>query len=174
MPRCGARFEREEGYFLGAYALNLIVAEFLGLGLAFVLIFRTELRHPVDLAGGDRGGAGGRVSGRPLPVLTDHLDRDGPRSTRPGPVRAATAGNPDRADEDTADGGARSPHHVAGDDPANWCPGSSEQTAIVVDPEERSRNRATRVFDSDLLAQERGASQPPSQRGRPSAATKAA
>ena len=31
-PRCGVRFEREEGYFLGAYALNLIVAEFLGLG----------------------------------------------------------------------------------------------------------------------------------------------
>ena len=31
-PSCGVRFEREEGYFLGAYALNLIVAEFLGLG----------------------------------------------------------------------------------------------------------------------------------------------
>ena len=44
-PRCGVRFEREEGYFLGAYALNLIVAEFLGLGLAIFLIFRTDLRH---------------------------------------------------------------------------------------------------------------------------------
>ena len=44
-PRCGVRFEREEGYFLGAYALNLIVAEFLGLGLAIVLIFKTELQH---------------------------------------------------------------------------------------------------------------------------------
>jgi uncharacterized protein (DUF983 family) len=44
-PRCGVLFEREEGYFLGAYALNLIVAEFLGLGLAIVLIFRTDLRH---------------------------------------------------------------------------------------------------------------------------------
>jgi uncharacterized protein (DUF983 family) len=44
-PRCGVRFEREEGYFLGAYALNLIVAEFVGLGLAIVLIFRTDLRH---------------------------------------------------------------------------------------------------------------------------------
>ena len=44
-PRCGVRFEREEGYFLGAYALNLIVAEFLGLGLAIVLIFKTDLRH---------------------------------------------------------------------------------------------------------------------------------
>jgi uncharacterized protein (DUF983 family) len=44
-PRCGVRFEREEGYFLGGYALNLIVAEFLGLGLAIFLIFRTELRY---------------------------------------------------------------------------------------------------------------------------------
>src|ERR687890_1074013 len=44
-PRCGVRFEREEGYFLGGYALNLIVAEFLGLGLAIFLIFRTDLRH---------------------------------------------------------------------------------------------------------------------------------
>ena len=44
-PRCGVLFEREEGYFLGAYALNLIVAEFLGLGLAIVLIFRTDLQH---------------------------------------------------------------------------------------------------------------------------------
>jgi uncharacterized protein (DUF983 family) len=47
-PTCGVTFEREEGYFLGAYALNLIVAEFLGLGLALLLIFRTGLRH-VDL-----------------------------------------------------------------------------------------------------------------------------
>ena len=43
-PTCGVRFEREEGYFLGAYALNLIVAEFLGLGLAILLIFKTGLR----------------------------------------------------------------------------------------------------------------------------------
>lgn len=44
-PHCGTRFEREEGYFLGAYALNLIVAEILGLTLAILLLFRTELRH---------------------------------------------------------------------------------------------------------------------------------
>jgi uncharacterized protein (DUF983 family) len=44
-PRCGVRFEREGGYFLGAYALNLIVAEFLGLGLAIALIFKTDLRN---------------------------------------------------------------------------------------------------------------------------------
>ena len=43
-PRCGVQFEREEGYFLGAYALNLVVAEFFGLGLAIVLIFKTDLR----------------------------------------------------------------------------------------------------------------------------------
>src|SRR4051812_6796826 len=28
-PRCHYRFEREEGYFLGAYALNLLFAEFI-------------------------------------------------------------------------------------------------------------------------------------------------
>jgi uncharacterized protein (DUF983 family) len=43
-PRCGVRFEREDGYFLGAYALNLIGAEFIGLGLALFLIFGTPLR----------------------------------------------------------------------------------------------------------------------------------
>jgi uncharacterized protein (DUF983 family) len=32
-PTCGTRFEREDGYFLGGYALNLIVAEFLAVGL---------------------------------------------------------------------------------------------------------------------------------------------
>jgi uncharacterized protein (DUF983 family) len=44
-PTCGARFEREEGYFLGAYALNLVVAEIIGLTLAILLLFRTDLRH---------------------------------------------------------------------------------------------------------------------------------
>ena len=43
-PTCGVAFEREDGYFLGAYALNLVVAEFLGLGLALILIFLTGLR----------------------------------------------------------------------------------------------------------------------------------
>jgi uncharacterized protein (DUF983 family) len=43
-PTCGVRFEREQGYFLGGYALNLIVAELLGLGLALFLIFRTAIR----------------------------------------------------------------------------------------------------------------------------------
>ena len=31
-PTCGVAFEREDGYFLGAYAVNLIVAEFVGIG----------------------------------------------------------------------------------------------------------------------------------------------
>lgn len=44
-PTCGVAFEREDGYFLGAYAFNLIFAEFLGLGLALVLIFMTPLRE---------------------------------------------------------------------------------------------------------------------------------
>ena len=42
-PDCGVSFEREEGYFLGAYALNLIVAEIVGLGAALYLIFGTRL-----------------------------------------------------------------------------------------------------------------------------------
>lgn len=44
-PTCGVTFEREEGYFLGGYALNLVVAEFLGLGLAIWLLFKTDLRE---------------------------------------------------------------------------------------------------------------------------------
>lgn len=44
-PTCGTKFEREEGYFLGAYAINLIVAEIVGLGTAMILIFGTRLRH---------------------------------------------------------------------------------------------------------------------------------
>ncbi len=43
-PACGVSFVREEGYFLGAYALNLIFAEFLGLGSALYLLFGTGLR----------------------------------------------------------------------------------------------------------------------------------
>ena len=37
-PRCGLRLEREQGYFLGAMALNLVVAE-----LLFVVAFATTL-----------------------------------------------------------------------------------------------------------------------------------
>jgi uncharacterized protein (DUF983 family) len=41
-PRCGYAFAREEGYFLGAYAINLIVAEFIGLGAVIVLLINTD------------------------------------------------------------------------------------------------------------------------------------
>ena len=44
-PTCGVTFEREEWYFLGGYALNLVVAEFVGLALAIVLLFKTALRE---------------------------------------------------------------------------------------------------------------------------------
>jgi uncharacterized protein (DUF983 family) len=44
-PTCGVTFEREEGYFLGGYALNLVVAEMIGLGLAIFLLFKTDLRE---------------------------------------------------------------------------------------------------------------------------------
>jgi len=43
-PTCGTSFEREDGYFLGAYAINLLFAEFVGLGLAVYLLFGTGLR----------------------------------------------------------------------------------------------------------------------------------
>lgn len=35
-------FNREEGYFLGAYAINLIVAEFLGLGLVVAMLIWSD------------------------------------------------------------------------------------------------------------------------------------
>jgi uncharacterized protein (DUF983 family) len=41
-PHCGYRFDREEGYFLGGYAVNLVVAEFIGLGGVLILLFRTD------------------------------------------------------------------------------------------------------------------------------------
>ncbi len=41
-PRCGYTFVREEGYFLGAYAINLIVAEFIGLGAVIYLLIITD------------------------------------------------------------------------------------------------------------------------------------
>ena len=42
-PNCQTRFEREDGYFLGAYAINLIIAEFLGLGAVLVFLFQMDL-----------------------------------------------------------------------------------------------------------------------------------
>jgi uncharacterized protein (DUF983 family) len=42
-PTCLTRFEREDGYFLGGYALNLIVSEFLAVGLVVAAWLLTDL-----------------------------------------------------------------------------------------------------------------------------------
>jgi uncharacterized protein (DUF983 family) len=42
-PRCSYRFDREEGYFLGAYAINLIVAEFVTVAVLVYLLAGTDL-----------------------------------------------------------------------------------------------------------------------------------
>jgi uncharacterized protein (DUF983 family) len=44
-PTCEVRFEREDGYFLGGYAVNLVVSESIALGLALWLLFGTDLRN---------------------------------------------------------------------------------------------------------------------------------
>jgi len=46
MPRnrcliCGVKYEREEGYFLGGCALNLVGRIFFGFGLAIDLLFKS-------------------------------------------------------------------------------------------------------------------------------------
>jgi uncharacterized protein (DUF983 family) len=41
-PRCGYRFDREEGYFLGAYAINLLAAEFITIALLIYFLVRTD------------------------------------------------------------------------------------------------------------------------------------
>jgi uncharacterized protein (DUF983 family) len=45
-PACQVWLEREEGYFLGAMALNLIVAEFLPFGLAAAIVLLTWPQPP--------------------------------------------------------------------------------------------------------------------------------
>jgi uncharacterized protein (DUF983 family) len=42
-PRCHSLFERESGYFVGGYALNLIVAEFLAFGIVLLLLMFADL-----------------------------------------------------------------------------------------------------------------------------------
>ncbi len=42
-PRCGSLFEREEGYFVGGYAVNLVVSEFLAFGIVLGLILFADL-----------------------------------------------------------------------------------------------------------------------------------
>ena len=42
-PSCGARIEREEGYFVGAYAVNIVGTLFLGLAIVVLAIILTDL-----------------------------------------------------------------------------------------------------------------------------------
>jgi uncharacterized protein (DUF983 family) len=42
-PRCHSLFEREPGYFVGGYALNLIVAESLAFGAVLLLLLFADL-----------------------------------------------------------------------------------------------------------------------------------
>ena len=42
-PTCGVSFDREEGYFLGAMLVNLLVAEFLTVAVAVALMIFTDL-----------------------------------------------------------------------------------------------------------------------------------
>ena len=42
-PTCGFIYEREEGYFLGAYALNLVVAELIGFAIVIALLVWTGI-----------------------------------------------------------------------------------------------------------------------------------
>lgn len=44
-PQCGYRFEREPGYWVGAYAVNLVVSEFVGLGAVVIWLLRSD--YPV-------------------------------------------------------------------------------------------------------------------------------
>jgi uncharacterized protein (DUF983 family) len=41
-PNCDYRFDREEGYFLGSYALNMIAAEFIPVGLLIWFLIKTD------------------------------------------------------------------------------------------------------------------------------------
>jgi uncharacterized protein (DUF983 family) len=41
-PNCGYVFAREGGYFLGAYALNLVAAEFITVALLIAFLIKTD------------------------------------------------------------------------------------------------------------------------------------
>jgi len=48
-PACGLRLEREEGYFLGAMLVNLLVAELLCIAVVALLLVRTWPTPPWQL-----------------------------------------------------------------------------------------------------------------------------
>ena len=171
-PRCGVRFEREEGYFLGAYGLNLIVAEFLGLGLAIVLIFKTDLRH-LQLIWQEVIAVALAIA---FPVTSSRSrGRSGSRwiscSIRRAGRRAA-AGNTGRAQRGLARSGARGPRTRS---PAT----TTCESGVPVRAADRPSAiptyvpvRGARILEVTTSPRS-GPSQPPSRDGRPSAATKA-
>jgi uncharacterized protein (DUF983 family) len=42
-PRCHTLFEREHGYFVGGYAVNLVAAEFIAFGIVLLLLIFADL-----------------------------------------------------------------------------------------------------------------------------------
>ena len=42
-PRCHTLFEREHGYFVGGYAVNLVAAEFIAFGIVLLLLIFSDL-----------------------------------------------------------------------------------------------------------------------------------
>jgi len=42
-PRCHSLFEREEGYFVGGYAVNLVAAEVIAFGIVLLLLIFADL-----------------------------------------------------------------------------------------------------------------------------------
>jgi uncharacterized protein (DUF983 family) len=48
-PRCGYRFEREEGFFLGAYVINLAISELAVVAVVVALIVKEANGGQVDL-----------------------------------------------------------------------------------------------------------------------------
>lgn len=42
-PRCHTEFEREEGYFVGGYAVNLVAAELIAFGIVLLLLIFADL-----------------------------------------------------------------------------------------------------------------------------------
>ena len=106
-PRCGMRFEREEGFFVGAYLINFAIVEFalfvVLMGLIVVLSQDADasLKFPIILC----GVPGGARPARHLSVVADdlvgHLTGDAPAGARrdrlgPGPPGRRARPRPSR------------------------------------------------------------------------------
>jgi uncharacterized protein (DUF983 family) len=48
-PRCGYRFEREEGFFLGAYVINLTISELAVVAVLVALVVQEARERPVSV-----------------------------------------------------------------------------------------------------------------------------